>query len=210
MIEVQPTTDGRRQVWKDVFETNFRPYPGGVLAFFGGIQRLTEFGASYDFVMRHVVDGATEKCPYGNFVHLWPGLLDYRDIPSELREAVNADAAQDGVPREQIDRYLASISFARVDTCDGQDLQTALGNTPSGSSVYVHCADLYRFADVRFAPRASRHPVDGLPMSMTVVEDVASGHADHRPVLQDALDGGRLDPNHQVDPGDPADLPQAG
>lgn len=176
MFEVRADANGRREMWRQVFESNFSPSPGGVLAFFGGYQSLTGFSASYDLVIRHYVVRDTNKCPYSGFIHVWPGVASGRDIPEEFRIAVGGDANEDCVSPETIARYLNTVQFVAVGSCDGHALVTQLEALSPHSSIFVHCAQLYRFADQPCAVRATTTSLQGLQMSMNVAEDVASVH----------------------------------
>jgi len=164
-------------MWKNVFETNFTPYPGGVLAFFGGIQPLTDFSVTYDLTMRCFRERESRKPFYKHFLHLWPKSLGGRDIPAEFRTIVEQDAKEDEAASESVSKYMVSVKFIPVETYDGDALISALENTPASSSVYVHRADIYRFSGVRFTPRASSRSIHGLTMSMSIAEDLSSEHA---------------------------------
>ena len=185
MLEIVRTCDGRREMWKKVFETNFAPSPGGVLAFFGGIQPLTDFSVTYDLSMRCIRERGSGKMLYKHFLHFWPKSLGGREIPGEFHAVVEQDAKEDEAPPANVAKYMESVRFIPVETCDGDDLIAALERSPSNSSIYVHRAEVYRFSGVRFAPRASSRSIHGLPMSMSVAEDMSSEHAQR--LVQGAL-----------------------
>ena len=185
MFEIVRTCDGRRRMWENIFETNFAPTPGGVLAFFGGIQPLTDFSVTYDLTMRCIRERESGKPLYKHFLHLWPTSLGGRDIPAEFRAVVEKEAQENRAADESVTQYMASVQFIPVKTCDGDALISVLENTTTSSSIYIHRAEIYRFSGVRFAPRASSRSIHGLPLSMSVAEDISSEHAQR--LVQGAL-----------------------
>ncbi len=165
-------------MWTHIFDTNFSPSPGGVLAFFGGPEILTDYAVSYDLLIKCLRECETNKRLYKQFVHIWPRALKDRDIPAEFRTVVEQDAKEENASIDCVEKFMASVKFISVESCDGDSLISTLEDMPESSSIYVHIADVYRFSGVRFVPRVQSRSIQGLAMSISVAEDSSSEHAE--------------------------------
>jgi|GEM_PF-6798022 len=172
-------------MWKTVFEKNFPPAPGGVLAFFGGIQPLTDFSATYDITMRLLREEGSDTLLYNHFLHLWPSVLRDRNIPAEFRESSAQDSIIIQAGPGSLTKYIESVQFIPLETCDGDALLAELENTPASSSIYLHRAEIYRSSSVGLAPSAVSQSLHGLPIRMGLTEDMTSEHAER--LVQGAL-----------------------
>lgn len=185
VFEMGRTCEKCRETWRRIFQENFPPYPGGVLAFFGGTRTLTDFALAYDLTIRCLGDAKAEQPIYRQFIHVWPSALRGRNIPDEYRAATERCAKEDGVGPQATEEYLSTVCFHAVSTCDGRELLSALAETPPHSSVYVHRAEMYRFPDVRTEPRASSRSIDGHWLNLNLADDAPSNHAEH--LIQEVL-----------------------
>lgn len=142
-----------REFWVDVFNNNFNPVPGGVFALFGGYQsgygrQLSKLAASYELVILSVTDVEEKSSLYARNYNVVANEDLLHKLQLIFKEQFEKLGNIDGAPEDLIEQYCNRVNFNLLPSSDSHELLTFLGSLPENSSVFIHCADQFRFQDI--------------------------------------------------------------
>jgi hypothetical protein len=141
--------------WINLLENGLNVEPGTVLLFLGGQRPLDRLAAGWHLAVATAINTQSGARYFSSVEHIVPKELINRDVPANIKLAIEEQLVGLGWSREQINTLIGRMMVHHLSAFEGSTVLEVLNHMQEGAAVAVSRADIYRFHDIKRKPSTS-------------------------------------------------------